>query len=77
MPQARWSQQQEQRGTEKNAGEWSCSSVMFSLMKNPMGPGLKVVAVATPARGHGRLDRVGVGCAWGIKLEPGETHRSP
>ena len=28
------------------------------------------------ARGHGRPDRVGVGCAWGLKLETGETHRS-
>jgi len=27
-------------------------------------------------RGHDRPDRVGVGCAWGIKLETGETHRS-
>jgi len=29
------------------------------------------------ATGHGRLDRVGAGCAWGIKLATGETHRFP
>jgi len=40
---------------------------------------MRVVAAeaAMQARGHGRPDRVGVGCAWGLKLETGETHRSP
>ena len=40
-------------------------------------PSLGKGEVAMQARGHGRLDRVGVGCAMGIKLETGETHRSP
>jgi len=29
------------------------------------------------AKGHSRLDRVGVGFGGGIKLATGETHRSP
>jgi len=40
-------------------------------------PSLGKGEVAMQAKGHGRLDRVGGGCAMGIKLETGETHRSP